>query len=152
MTLAPKRPAGWATWDRRADLYQDGRTIERWTRGRLLVCSSIQIAEFRGEERWQWLVSVSAGGHRATDDEVSKALKAFDMANAEEDNHFPGRARSFFRLCDARPEDPAECECKEGETTVVEADGFRWQRTADPVEFDQVAALNMRLGNGPVSR
>ncbi len=132
--LRAKEPRPWANYTRERPMAvhsPSGEVIEQmlaWRRGRLLVTSSVDEMEFHGELRWQWLLAISAGGWRATDEECARVLRDFDMEGAEEDNHFPGRVRSFFRLCDTRPGDPSQCECKETEETVVEPDGFRWQR------------------------
>jgi hypothetical protein len=72
----------------------------------------------------QWHVSVSARGKRPDDRQVRRALKAFGLVGAEEDNHHPGIARHFWR-----PVDPAhrvDCKCKATEEIITEADGYRW--------------------------
>ena len=141
-----------------------------------LVLSAVQLADWRGERRWQYHVSISvrpplhvsndvlalmrlatmfgaamhgntrdsklvhdalaprplAGERRATDEEVARILREFDMVGAEEDNHHPGLARHFWRLCELRPgEVVGMCECKEGETQVVEADGYVWSKVPE---------------------
>lgn len=74
-------------------------------------------------------MSVSEGGGRCLDaDVLARVLRDFDMVGAEEDNHQPGIARNFWRICDADPTKPSECECKSDETTIIETDGFTWQR------------------------
>lgn len=131
----PKRP--WRSGWQRLPSLRDRIELHRWwhARERLLVVSSAPVAEFRGELRPQWQVSASkvfVGGHerRPTDDEVAFVLREFRIVGAEEDNHMPGLARHFWMLCDLAPGDEMGCECKEGEETVVEPDGFKWQRTS----------------------
>jgi hypothetical protein len=137
----PKAPVTWRKYDRQPDLIDGGVHKTAWRRGRLLILSSVEMMDFRGALRPQWLVSVSARGRgpasevqrhperfRASDADVVAVLRDFDMERAEEDNHQPGCARMFFLLCDARPDDPQQCECKETEEVVVESDGFTWSR------------------------
>lgn len=72
---------------------------------------------------------MSESGRRCLNPDVlARVLRDFDMVGAEEDNHQPGIARNFWRLCDAAPDAPSQCECKSDETTIVETDGFTWQR------------------------
>jgi hypothetical protein len=141
MLPSPKQPASWANYERMPDLTIDGVSHLVWRRGRLVVMSSVSMMDFRGAERPQWLVSLSARGtahardlqahperYRATDADVRRVLRDFGIERAEEDNHQPGCARMFFLLCDAKPDDPAQCECKETEEVVTEPDGFKWSR------------------------
>lgn len=144
---APKTPAPWRNWQQLPTLRNGEDTYLVFRRGRLRVTSQHLVADFHGQRRAHWLVAVSAGGVRATDEEVARVLRDFEMVGAEEDNHMNGITRSFFRLCDARPGDPSECECKEGEETIVEPDGYRWQR--DPLaaeEAGRLAAARVLLG------
>lgn len=132
----PRRPPGWSKWSyhgRVAHGEPGSRSwADVWSRGRLMVLSSVDEMDLRGERRPQWLVSVSSAGRRGrqrpTDDELARALRDFGMEKAEEDNHEPGVARKFFLLVDARPQDPPICECKETEETVREPDGYAWQK------------------------
>lgn len=141
---APKRPwrSAWARVEDVAIHAPDGRTLKltnRWLNARagLLVVSSVDHAEFRGVKRPQYHVSISVvqdaapgafGFRRPNDLEVAMVLRDFGMVGAEEDNHEPGRARHFWRLCQASPDEAMGCECKETEEVVVEADGHRWSR------------------------
>jgi len=77
----------------------------------------------------QWLVSVTKRGKRPTDAEVERALEAFDMTEAEEDNHGPGNSRSFFLVVD--PARRVDCECKVDEAVVTETDGYKWSTPKD---------------------
>lgn len=72
----------------------------------------------------QWHVSISRQARRPDDEAVERALKAFDMVGAEEDNHHPGIARHFWMPCD--PVRRVECECKSTEDVIVERDGYMW--------------------------
>lgn len=102
---------------------------EAWVyRGKASVISSSMHAEFRGESRPQWHVSISGVRERPKEAMVQRMLRDFGMVGAEEDNHEPGKARHFWILQDSRIGEDASCECKEGETTVVEPDGYKWQR------------------------
>lgn len=70
-------------------------------------------------------VSVSRRLRRAPEADVQRALLAFGMVGAEEDNHHPGIARHFWR-----PVDPAHrvaCECKATEQVIRDPrDGYEW--------------------------
>jgi hypothetical protein len=91
------------------------------------VLSALELAEAPDgscETIPQWHISISQQGHRPDADVVDRALRAFDMVGADEDNHHPGIARHFWL-----PVDPArrvECECKTTEDTVVDRDGYAW--------------------------
>lgn len=76
-----------------------------------------------------WLVSVSRGGGRATDDDMLRVVAAFAMPAWEEDNHYPGISRGMF--CPVDPQYRVDCECKITETTIVEDDGFTWTTPTD---------------------
>lgn len=102
-----------------------------WERRGVRVISTLDWAKLpqRSDTGPQWHISVSNGGkYRPTPNEVARALRDFDMVDAEEDNHHPGVARHFWM-----PVDPAhrvDCECKDDEVEVVEADGYRWSNDA----------------------
>ena len=121
------------TSDRLVAAAPSGRRLaigQRWQSGPVVVISSLDMAKLPQSEEIgpQWHVSVSADGKRPKPHHVRRALRAFDMADAEEDNHHPGVARHFFM-----PVDPAArvtCECKEDETTIVEPDGYTWSQAA----------------------
>jgi hypothetical protein len=109
--LAPKRPPTWTKWQYLGYLAGGAGVVQHaWSLDRMLVLSSLIWAEFHGEPRWQWLVTVSARGaqgqrRRPTDEELLRPLRNFGMEKAEEDNHQPGVSRGFFLLCEARAED-----------------------------------------------
>lgn len=139
MTYAPKRP--WrSVWRRLPDaMGPSGELALRFHAARLglLVVSSVDLAEFRGVVRPQYHVSISSPSsvcgleltpRRPVDHECQAVLAEMGMRGAEEDNHEPGLARHFWRLCEAAPDEAMGCECKETEETVVEPDGHRWQR------------------------
>jgi hypothetical protein len=95
----------------------------------VLVISSVEWTEYNETWTWHWHLSISCSGRRAPDDVVRKVLRQFDLPNAEEDNHQPGIARNFWRVC-SLPADALQvaCDCKEKEEVVVEPDGFTWTR------------------------
>jgi hypothetical protein len=129
--LRPKVPEAWASWQdcgpfpAPEDPYRHA-----WRRGRLTVLSTLAWARFRGEDKWQWMISISSGGNYAGDAEVSRALRDFGMVAADEDNHEPGAVRKFWLPCDWAPGDASTCECKETETTITEGNGLAWQTEA----------------------
>lgn len=98
-----------------------------WRSGAIVVISALEMAELpdRSGVGPQWHISISYRGRRAKPHHARKALRAFGMTSAEEDNHHPGIARHFWLVVD--PAHRVECECKTDETTVVEQDGYRWQ-------------------------
>lgn len=103
-----------------------------WRCGPITVLSELANAKLpdgSGQSGLQWLVSVSFNGKRPKDNHVRKALRAFSMVGAEEDNHHPGIARHFWRVCD--PSKRVSCECKETELIQVEPDGYRWTTPKD---------------------
>jgi hypothetical protein len=122
---------------------------ELWRSGRVLVTSELATMEYPtgGGQGPTWLVSVSAKGRRPKPHELRRALRAFGMAGAEEDNHNPGIARHFFLPVD--PSKRTDCECKTSEVTVVEADGYRWTNPADGpcrgCEFEAVTGRSCPL-------
>lgn len=102
--------------------------LSAWQLGRTCVISSLDLAELpdgSGEVGPQWHISITAvGNRRAKPEQVRRALRAFGMVGAEEDNHHPGNARHFFM-----PVDPArrvDCECKATDENVIDPDGYRW--------------------------
>jgi hypothetical protein len=102
-----------------------------WTKGPILVISELVLAELPdgsgiGE---QWLVSVSRRGKRPKPHDVRKALRAFGMVGAEQDNHHPGVAHHYWRPVD--PERRVDCECKADERIVTDADGYQWTTPVD---------------------
>lgn len=98
-----------------------------WMRGRLLVISSLELEAREGPT---WHISISSNGRRPIPREVRRALMAFGLLGAEEDNHHPGRARHFWM-----PVDPARrgkaCACKRNEDLIEEPDGFTWTNPKD---------------------
>lgn len=89
------------------------------------------MADYRGEVRPHWLVTITIGGERPTDDEAQRALRDFGMVGAEEDNHFPGKCRAFFIVADLAPGETQLYDCKVTEETVVEKDGFTWSKAKE---------------------
>lgn len=103
-----------------------------WDCGPLRVLSELAQAEYpdgSGDVGPQWLISVSYKRRRPNDKQLRKALRAFNMVDAEEDNHMPGGTRQFWL-----PVDPGRrvgCECKVTEVQVVEVDGHTWSNPLD---------------------
>lgn len=107
-----------------------------WRSGPILVVSELALAQLpgrpQGETGPQWHISISASGKRAKPAHIRRALRAFGMTRALEDNHMPGISRAFWLPVD--PSLTGVCECKETEVTIVDADGYAWQnpREGDP--------------------
>jgi hypothetical protein len=131
--LTAKRPPAWASWNDLGPRPLPGDPfVHVWTRGRLTVFSTLAWTLFQGVEMWHFMISVSARGKYATDDEVARALRDFDMQPADEDNHESGAGiRKWFLPCSWEPGDPSVCECKATEQTVVEPSGYKWQAPVD---------------------
>jgi hypothetical protein len=104
----------------------NGTLIERWVSGPILVTSSLQTIEApdRGPDTPQWLIGISERGKRPKPHHVRRALRAFDMTEAENDAHHPGVACHYFLVVD--PARRVTCECKTTEDIIVEPDGYRW--------------------------
>lgn len=105
---------------------------DRWFLGselapEIVVLSAVERAEYGSGIEWQFHISVSANGRRADNDAVKRALLDFDMEGAEEDNHDPGIARHFW-LPVNKSAGVITCECKDTEKTIVEADGYTYQK------------------------
>jgi hypothetical protein len=121
-----KRPP--AHWERIAGHPQHGREgVETWVYSGFTVTS--QLAGMEAPDGSHdviptWLMVVSRRGKRATDDDVKRALRAFSMEEALEDNHHPGVGRAFFLPVD--PGRRRDCECKLGEALVTDPDGYQW--------------------------
>lgn len=109
-------------------------TSSAWRLGSIVVLSALANAEYPDGNGAgpQWHISIGAGGKRAKPKQLRRALRAFGMVGAEQDNHHPGVARHYWR-----PVDPAhrvECSCKTDETVITDAaDGYSW---TTPVEGD----------------
>lgn len=104
----------------------NARFFSAWRRGRCFVISTLDFAELPTGKGigLQWQISISHHRERPGPKEVRRALIAFNMVGAEEDNHHPGIARHFFM-----PVDPAhrvDCECKTTEEVRREPDGYTW--------------------------
>lgn len=131
--LAAKRPPAWASWNDLGPRPLPGDPfVHAWARGRIVVFSTLAWTIFLGEEMWHFMISVSARGKYANDDEVQRALRDFDMLPADEDNHESGAGiRKWFLPCSWKPGEPSVCECKATEQTIVEPTGYRWQAPVD---------------------
>jgi hypothetical protein len=129
-----KRPAGleWTERDAPPESWT-GRprppSISAWACGPIFVISELSLhmeAPDGDGTTPQWLVTISAKGARPSAKQTRKALRAFGMTEAEEDNHAPGIARGFFLVVD--PARRVACQCKTTEAVVVESDGYRWSK------------------------
>lgn len=112
----------------RVALVENGSVYES---GPIGVISTLDQAELpdRSGIGPQWHISIVRRGRRPHATDVRRALRAFRMVGSEEDNHHPGNARHFWR-----PLDPArrvDCECKEDEVLVTDADGYHWTNPQD---------------------
>lgn len=106
-----------------------------WESGPIRVISSLDIAKLpkSGGLGAQWHISVTADGDkRPKPHHVRRALRAFGVVDAEEDNHHPGKARHFWLPLTVS--ERVDCECKTDEVTVTEADGYAWQNAKAPEE------------------
>jgi hypothetical protein len=112
-----------------------GETCRAYFNGKLMVLSGYGDMEYRGLVVPQFHVSVSVPSEdrRATDDEIEAVRRDFDMEDAEEDNHQPGRIRNLFRPVHLPKGTVGMCDCKENEEVVTEPDGFEWSRSKEPV-------------------
>lgn len=128
--MRPKQPVTSLAWEQLADVRVAGQTLERYFDGTLLVLSGSADMEYRGliVPTFHVSVSVPFSNRRATDAEVEVVRRAFDMQDAEEDNHSSSVHRNLFRPAHLPKGTVGICECKEDEETVVESDGFQWQR------------------------
>ena len=104
--------------------------IYPWVKDDLAVLSSAILARYRGKLCRQNHVSVAVRGHgrHPSDAEMASVRRDFDMEDAEEDNHSPGCARHLFLPLYLPRGTVGACDCKDDETQVVEADGYRWSR------------------------
>lgn len=109
-------------------------TANAWERGKVRVLIEIVDAEYpdrSGDIGPQLLISVTRRGRRPSKGDLKVAFRGFGLRNValEEDNHYPGQARSFWL-----PLDPArrvDCQCKTEEETLVEPDGYTWTNPAN---------------------
>lgn len=116
-------------WSLAACFSVDGDVIHRWVNGSIIACASRHAAVESHHSKLivpSFHLSISDSGHRASDDVIRGVLADFNLEGAEEDNHQSGVARHFW-LDEGRSVQP-ECECKRTEETVVEPDGYRWQK------------------------
>lgn len=105
---------------------------DAWQNGKLRAISSWCMSEHAASRLVVpfYHVSFTENGARPGDDAVRAGLADFGMEDADEDNHFPGRARHFWLLVGA-PRREQACECKRTEETVTEPDGYQWQKARD---------------------
>ena len=107
-------------------------SISAWSDGQATVISALEMTEAPDGSHdiiATWHISVSERGKRPRPRVLKRALAAFGMLDAEQDNHHPGGACHFLQ-----PVDPArrrDCECKVTEVVVTEPDGYQWTNPSD---------------------
>jgi len=128
----PPPRSGWVEVQTPAILIQQLKplAVSTWVSGPLRVISTLVNADLPdgsgvGE---QWHISLTRKARRPHPTDVRRALRAFDLAGAEEDNHHPGNARHFWRPVD--PTKRVDCECKDTDAVVVEKDGYTFSTPA----------------------
>lgn len=130
----PKRPpAHWERLPSRPGIDMPG--VELWRYSGFLVTSQLEATNSPrppGQPTPTWMLAVSRNHRRPTDNDIARALRAFSMQEAIEDNHEPGVKRMFFLPVD--PAQRAECECKTDEALVTEPDGYQWSNNLDPLK------------------
>lgn len=126
--LSPARPFG-TEW-RRISSRGLPPGQKPWARGDVLVISQAEMTEYRGVlcPHNHVSVSVPRGERRPSDEEMAMVRRNFDMDDAEEDNHHPGRIRNLFLPLHLPRGTVGICDCKSDETVVVEPDGFQWSK------------------------
>lgn len=153
--LREMRPKGrdWAETTCPASI--EGIARSAWRSGPLLAFSTLVEADLPDGSGvgLQWHLSVSCAGARPTNQEVKRALRAFKLKGAEEDNHHPGVARHFWRPVDAKHR--VTCECKASEETIREADGYTWTNPRDGAcrgcEFERLLGKPCPLHRAPAA-
>ena len=132
--LSPASPTG--TW-KHLSICRRATELVGWEThgyqlGHMRVLSSAIEAKFHGMVVPQNHVTLSVDeslARRPTDAELTTVRHDFDMHDAEEDNHQPGRIRNLFLPLHLPRGTQGVCDCKSDETRVVEPDGFVWSRT-----------------------
>jgi hypothetical protein len=121
-----------------------------WSNGKLLAFSALETAQLPDGSGvgLQFHISISANGKRVDSKTARRALAAFRLQDAEEDNHEPGVAKHFWLPVD--PEHRVDCECKATEVQVTEADGHRWSSDRDPAKCGGCALAAIKGGSCPV--
>jgi hypothetical protein len=135
--LKAREPTGSPPWVKIAANIPSGFEVHlvgsMWQQGPVRVISSIDFAKYpRGEAfgpQWHVSAAIEGGLRRPSAVEMLRVRRAFNMLEAEEDNHEPGNARHLFLVCD--PALRVACECKEDEVLVTEPDGHQWSNDLD---------------------
>lgn len=125
IVIQPKRPIkpGWKLHDR---IYLMGFPAERWLKlGGYYAITSVETvdAENLGPE---YHLSVTRCGWRLDAQEIPEILATFQMEGADEDNHFPGRARHFWMPVNESLRGYV-CECKKDEPAIQDGD-YIWRK------------------------
>lgn len=150
--LRERRPSlpGWVQLDARrlpAELLAGAEQASAWRNGTTQVISALVLADLPDGAGvgLQWHISVSRlGTKRPKPHDLRRALRAFAMQGAEEDNHHPGTARHFWVPVDEAHR--VECQCKTDETVVVEQDGYTWTNPkSGPCRGCELQALTGKL-------
>jgi hypothetical protein len=141
MTLSiikPRRPtgSGWVQGDAPPPAVTLGFEGETWfhASSQLFVISAVEVAAAEGgiDKGPEYHISVSRqpahGAARCTTADALWVLAAFDLIEAEEDNHVPhGIVRNFWRPVADRLVG-LECTCKADEPAIVENRGdYVWR-------------------------
>ena len=98
--LPPKKPNN-NNWQLRYDMsrYVDGFECYSYQhRDGFVVMSGLEVmshAGFYTNEPF-YHVSITYFGQRCSNSAAKKMMRDFDMQDAEQDNHFPGKARHFW--------------------------------------------------------
>lgn len=137
LVLYPRRgvPTGYrwhydGEWTAHARRRCESPNVSAWRGYGLEVLADRIEAEYRGVVGPQIHVSVAVKGHarRASDEEMALVRRDFDVEDGEEDNHSPGKARHLFLPLHLPRGTTGLCECKADEETIVEPDGYVWQK------------------------
>jgi hypothetical protein len=136
--IKPRRPtgSGWVQDDAPPPAVTLGFEGETWFHGpsQLFVISAVEVAAAEGgiDKGPEYHISISRqrpyGSTRCTTADAMWVLAAFDLIEAEEDNHVPhGIVRNFWRPVADRLVG-LECACKADEPAIVENKGdYVWR-------------------------
>lgn len=106
-----------------------GAETHAWQLGHICVLTSAERVEYRGKIVAHNHLSVSVIlDRRPTNREIEMVRHDFDMEDAEEDNHLPGRIRNLFLPLHLPRGTVGICDCKADEEQMVEPDGFTWSK------------------------
>lgn len=133
--MRERRPRKGSHWVEVGGPPLDDCPVSYWKRSGVTVVSSLEVAQLPGQpERSgpQWHVSISYRAGRPSAEHVARAQRDFGVVGSELDNHEPGIAQHYWLVCE--PTDRRDCDCKESEAVLVEADGYTWTNPHEPSE------------------